>query len=238
MSGKFIVIDGADGAGKSTQTERLIAAAQARGLRATHIHFPSYEGTEGGKVVQQYLYGTFGDPASIHPMLASLPYAIDRFEQAKHVRELIATHDLVVADRYVISNMAFQGAKLPKRGRQAFTEWCAAMDYDVLGNPKEDAVLFLSVASALSEQLVNSRAAATGGRKTDLHEANRSYQRAVLDEYHRLCAQYSHWTLIDCSQTVGGKLALRPIDDIATQIEQLVFTQILTKSEQSAEVTA
>lgn len=238
MAGKFIVIDGADGAGKTTQTERLIATATERGLRATHIHFPSYEGTVGGKVVQQYLHGEFGDPASIHPMLASLPYAIDRFEQANHVRELIATHDLVVADRYVISNMAFQGAKLPKRGRQQFTDWCAAMDYEVFGNPREDAVLFLSVPSQLSEQLVRGRAGAKAGRKADLHETNRQYQRAVLLEYHRLCTQYPHWQLIDCSQNVAGELTLRPIDDIAAQITHHVFSDILKNVRMSTEVTA
>ncbi|MBI4022730.1 hypothetical protein HY375_01020 [Candidatus Berkelbacteria bacterium] len=238
MAGTFIVIDGADGAGKTTQTERLIDAAQRRGLSATFIHFPSYQGTEGGRIVQRYLHGEFGDPATIHPTLASIPYALDRFQQAGHVRELIATHDLVVADRYVISNMAFQGAKLPKRGRQTFTDWCAALDYEVFGNPREDAVLFLSVPSALSEQLVLGRASAHQGRKRDLHETNRRYQRAVLEEYQRLCAHYPHWRLINCSQEEAGAVVPRPIDDIASEIADLVFSHILKHMSVSEEVAA
>lgn len=104
MAGIFVVIDGADGAGKSTQTEHLIRAAKTRRLRATAIHFPSYEGTEGGRVVQEYLYGVYGDAASIHPKLASLPYAIDRFEQSKHLRKLIRTQNSYLDSQRVASS--------------------------------------------------------------------------------------------------------------------------------------
>ncbi|MGI6103181.1 MAG: dTMP kinase [Patescibacteria group bacterium] len=230
MAGMFIVIDGADGAGKSTQTERLIDAARARGLSATNIHFPSYQGTEGGKVVQDYLYGAFGDAASIHPKLASLPYAIDRFEQAEHLRELIRTHDLVVADRYVISNMAFQGAKLPEGEREAFTQWCATMDYEVFGNPREDAVYFLSVPTELSAALVRQRS--SDSRKTDLHEANLAYQTKVLAQYHWLCTYYPHWQLVDCSAPSDTGQTLRPIEDIAGEIEALVLDGLLVRRSQ------
>lgn len=235
MAGKFIVIDGADGAGKSTQTERLIDAARSRRLSAAYIHFPSYTGTEGGKVVQQYLHGTFGDPTGIHPVLASMPYALDRFEQAKHLRELINTNDLVVADRYVISNMAFQGAKLAIDEREPFTQWCATIDYEILQNPREDAVLFLSVPTALSAALMQKRAAEV--RAKDLHEENRAYQAKVLEQYHWLCSHYPHWHAIDCSEDRNGVQSLRSIESIGDEIMEIVFGKILEQAEQSQEAT-
>ena len=218
--GERVGLVGANGAGKSTQTDRLIDAARARGLSAINIHFPSYQGTEGGKVVQDYLYGAFGDAASIHPKLASLPYAIDRFEQAEHLRELIRTHDLVVADRYVISNMAFQGAKLSEGER----------DYEVFGNPREDAVYFLSVPTELSAALVRQRS--SDSRKTDLHEANLAYQVKVLAQYHWLCTYYPHWQLVDCSAPSDTGQALRTIEDIASEIEALVLDGLLAPRSQ------
>ncbi len=233
MGGTLIVIDGADGAGKTTQTERLIARATERGLSATSIHFPSYHGTEGGRIVQRYLHGEFGDPTSIHPVLASIPYALDRHEQSAHVRELLATHDLVVADRYVISNMAFQGAKLAESERQPFTEWAAMLDYEVFKNPREAAVVFLSVPTALSTALIKGRS--TTGRKQDLHEKNRLYQARVLAQYHWLCSYYPHWYLVDSSQNTHGELGLRTVDAIATDVEQILFEKVIPAQERIAQ---
>lgn len=236
MAATFLVIDGTDGAGKQTQTERLLAAARRRGLRAATIDFPGYARTTSGRVVRQYLDGAFGDAAVVHPMLASYPYAVDRFESAPALRQLLAENDLVVADRYVVSNIAYQAAKLPAAERPAFRDWCASLDYDVLGNPRENAVIFLSLPIEISQRLIAQRNRSQGVTvAADLHESNQRYLATVLEEYKVLCGQRDGWYEIDCSDAHNG---IRPIDDIAAEIEDLVFSRILAQSTQVTEVAA
>lgn len=226
MRGKFIVLDGADGAGKDTQANALLAAAQAQGLSAALIRFPGYDTTLSGREVKAYLAGEYGEFNAVHPKITSYLYAVDRYEQQPLLNELLEKHDLVIASRYVISNIAYQAARLPEAERPAYREWAKKLDYDVLKNPHEDAVLFLSLPVELSKTLIEKRLKqGTAGR--DIYDENLTYQRTVLGEYEYLCSTHDHWYQINCAH--DGKI--RSIDDIAQEIQQLVFTKILALAE-------
>jgi dTMP kinase len=227
MRGKLIVLDGTDGSGKDTQTDLLLKAAQKRGLSAAIIRFPSHGETFSGRVIRdEYLTGKLGDLADCHPKLVCYLYAVDRFEQQAALNKLLSSHDLVIATRYVISNIAYQAARIPEADRMDFRQWAETLDYDVMKNPKEDAVVFLSLPVDLATQLIEKRNAGKQVAR-DLHDENKSYQRDVLSEYQTLCSSHDHWYQVDC-ELDGG---IRTIDDIAQQLDQLVFEQILIPAE-------
>src|SRR5436309_12852628 len=102
----LIAIEGIDGSGKGTQARRLIERLAASGRRAALLSFPRYGETLFGRAIGEFLNGRFGTLDQVHPFLASLLYAGDRFESRRLLAELLATHDVVVLDRYVASHLA------------------------------------------------------------------------------------------------------------------------------------
>lgn len=218
----FIVLDGTDGSGKDTQTDQLLAAAKRRGISAATIRYPAYEQTFSGSVIRAYQSGEFGDLSVCHPKLACYPYAVDRYEQQPKLQALLAANDLVIASRYVISNIAYQAVRVPEAERAAFRVWAETLDYEVMKNPREDAVIFLSLPVELSDQLIAKRNAGKAAVR-DLYDENQAYRRDVLREYQLLCASHDHWHQVHCE----AGTAIRSIEDIAQEIEQLVFERIL-----------
>jgi len=221
MRGRFTVLDGADGAGKDTQADQLLAAAKRRGVSAAIIRFPAYEQTFSGAVIRDYQRGTFGELKDCHPKLVSYLYAVDRFEMQAHLRDLLEAHELVIASRYVISNIAYMAARLPSDQRPEFRAWLERLDYEVLGNPREDMVVFLSLPINLSDQLIAKRK----GIHRDMNDENAVYRTEVLAEYEALCGMHDHWHKIDCA---AGD-TIRTIEDIAAELEQLVFERSATE---------
>ncbi|MFM7836280.1 MAG: thymidylate kinase, partial [Planctomycetaceae bacterium] len=103
---RLIAIEGIDGAGKGTQASRLKESLAARGLRAAVLQFPRYSATSFGAAIGDFLNGRFGTLAEVHPQLAAVLYAGDRFESRGLLLELMEQHDVVVLDRFVGSNLA------------------------------------------------------------------------------------------------------------------------------------
>ncbi len=218
MRGKFIVLDGADGAGKDTQADRLLAAAERRGMSAAVIRFPAYDQTFSGQTIRAYQSGEFGELADCHPKLVSYLYAVDRYELQPELNRLLDTHDLVIASRYVVSNVAYMAARLPRAERPAFRTWLERLDYEVLKNPREDMVVFLSLPTELSDTLIAKR----GTAARDLNDENAAYRAEVLGEYEALCDAHAHWRKVACN---AGD-SIRPIDDIAAELEAMVFERM------------
>src|SRR5438552_15172430 len=116
--GLLLAIEGIDGAGKGTQAARLAETAAGHGRRVASFSFPLYDGNPFSRAVADYLNGEFGGADEVHPELAALLYAGDRFHARPRLLEALAVSDLVVCDRYVASNAAHQGAKLSGDARR------------------------------------------------------------------------------------------------------------------------
>lgn len=181
--GLLVVIDGTDGSGKTTQIKLILKATQQQGLKAAEIVFPGYATTFAGSDIKAYLQGEFGPLKYTHPRVISYLYAVDRFEQQQRLLTLLQENDLVIAGRYVPSNVAYQAAKLPIKQRQDFRQWCEALDYKVLGNRREDAVIFISLPPRLSGALITQRNKRQKPER-DIHEENLKYMEQVWQEYH------------------------------------------------------
>ncbi|MFH1590750.1 MAG: thymidylate kinase [archaeon] len=198
MTGILIVIDGGDAAGKKTQTALLVERLKKEGNTVHTLDFPQYE-SFFGKLVARYLRGEFGSLDEVKPELVSLLYALDRFDQADVIKGWVAEGAIVVLDRYVESNLAYQSAKL-KGDIAAFVSWIQELEHGKLGIPKADLVCYLHVPVDVSEKLMADRPDKSylGGEKSDIHEADRNFQRRVVETYLALSKRMG-WKVVECA---------------------------------------
>jgi dTMP kinase len=108
----FIVIEGLDGSGKSTQLKLLKKYLDEQHIPYHFLHFPRTDDGLFGDLVARFLRGDLGKNDEVNPYLVGLIYAGDREHSKNTINQWITTGNLVIVDRYVHSNMAFQGAKL------------------------------------------------------------------------------------------------------------------------------
>ena len=216
--GKLIVIEGTDGSGKSTQF-RLMSEHLAKDGRAfRHIVFPRYD-QESSALIRMYLGGAFGSkPSDVNAYAASAFYAVDRFASFKmDWGQWYKDGGLVLSDRYTTSNAVHQTSKELPENRAAFLQWLSDFEYNKLGLPQPDLILYLDVPTDFSEKMLRSREASTGTH-ADIHEQDMAYL-ATCRECGRAAAEYYGWTVIQCVK--DG--AMRTMEDIHQEIYQHIL---------------
>lgn len=214
----FIAIEGIDGSGKGTQAARLHAYLMSKGHKSALLSFPRYQQTMFGQKIGDFLNGRFGTLESVHPLLASLLFAGDRFESRELIQTAIANHDVVICDRYVASNVAHQGAKASGTERHELIEWIQHLEYSIYKLPRADLTLFLDVDVEHAQELIAAKSRRDYTDKAaDLQEADANYLRRVREVYLEL-ARKQQWTSINCVQGAH----VRTIDEIAVEIGAIV----------------
>jgi len=217
--GYLVAIEGIDGSGKGTQAQRLTKRLAAEGRRATLLSFPRYDSTFFGRAVGQYLNGAFGSLEQVHPFFSALLFAGDRFESRSLLTDALATHDVVVLDRYVASNVAHQAARLEGAGREQLIKSIEQLEFEIYRLPRPDRVVLLDLSVARARQLVASKPARSyTDRAADIQEADGAYLTQVRDLYLDLARSEPNWTVIACE----SRGSLRSIDDIAEEMAALV----------------
>ena len=146
----LVAIEGIDGAGKNTQMNRLSVRVQAAGYRVATLSFPRYSETSFSSAIATYLNRGFGDLNAVSPYMGSLLYAGDRFESLAEIQRLLTTADLLLCDRYVPSNLAYQAAKLPETERGTFLSWITHIEYEVFRVPRPNLVLYMDIGVELA----------------------------------------------------------------------------------------
>jgi dTMP kinase len=211
--GKLIVIEGTDGSGKSTQFRRLQQRLEQENRAFKHLVFPRYS-EPSSALIRMYLGGEFGgSPADVNAYAASAFYAVDRFASYKQDwGQWYEQGGLVLSDRYTTSNAVHQASKEQGEKQQAFLKWLYEFEYDKLGLPRPDLVIYLDVPTDFTEKLLRGREAATN-TSADIHEKDMSYL-ATCRETGRAAAKFYNWTVIDCVR--DG--AMRSIEDIHDEI--------------------
>ena len=196
--GKLIVIDGLDGSGKSTQLELVQKKLEDMGVPVKPISFPDYE-SPSSALVKMYLNGEFSDnPEDINAYAASSFYAVDRYASyMKYWKEDYFSGKLILAARYVSSNAIHQMVKLDESEYDRYLQWLYDYEYEKLGLPRADKVIFLDMPTNISQKLLSKRYNGDESRK-DIHEAHVSYlencRKTALYAANRL-----DWTVIQCS---------------------------------------
>ena len=196
--GKLIVIEGLDGSGKSTQTPILESELRAQGRDVKVISFPDYA-SESSALVRMYLGGEFGSrPSDVNAYAASSFYAVDRFASyMKDWKEFYAKPDsVIIATRYTSSNEIHQLAKLDREDWDDFVCWAEDFEYNKLGIPRPDAVLYLNMRYDIALSLVGNRSETTGQKK-DIHELDTDYMARCHKAAAYACAKLG-WKDIVC----------------------------------------
>ena len=142
--GKLIVIEGTDGSGKSTQFKKLTERVTAEGIEFQKLVFPQYA-EPSSALIRMYLGGEFGTkPTDVNAYAASAFYAVDRYASYKEVwGEFYESGGTVVSGRYTTSNAIHQTSKLPREQWEDFLNWLYDFEYNKLGLPEPDLVIFL-----------------------------------------------------------------------------------------------
>jgi dTMP kinase len=225
--GKLIALEGIDGSGKHTQLELLARALESRGLPALRVSFPRYE-TFFGKLVGQYLNGDFGQLQTVDPHFSALLYAGNRYEAKSETESALSDGKIVLADRYIGSNLAHQAARVPLEQRDEFIAWLKHLEYGIYGLPVENLVIYLHVPTTEAHRLVGQKAArAYTTLKRDIQEADISHLEKTALIYDRL-ATGSTWVRIDCTDTGSG--ALYSPEEIHRAVVRSVEERILSQT--------
>lgn len=211
--GKLIVIEGTDGSGKSTQFRLLTQHLERENIRFQKLVFPQYS-EPSSALIRMYLGGEFGtNPNDVNAYAASAFYAVDRYASFKKVwGDWYAQGGLVVSDRYTTSNAVHQASKEPEEKQPAFLKWLYDFEYDKLGLPRPDLVLYLDVPTDFTEQLLRRREQDTHTH-ADIHEQDTAYL-ATCRRTGRAAAEYYGWTVVSCVK--DG--VMRSIEDIHEEI--------------------
>jgi dTMP kinase len=222
---QFMVIEGLDGSGKSTQIERLLSYLKLEGINHRYLHFPRTDEGYYGELIARFLRGDLGPLESVHPYLVALIYAGNRNDAGEMIASWLANEITVVADRYVVSNIAFQCAKLDTaEEREALRDWILKFEYRYHKIPRPDINIFLDVPFQFTRQKLKGERSGEDrdylNGKMDIHEQDLDFQQKVRQVYLDLALSDLTLKVIDCSDSKGEMLSP---DQIFISIQQLLF---------------
>ena len=215
--GKLIVIEGTDGSGKSTQFRLLSEHLEKEGICFKHLVFPRYS-EESSALIRMYLGGEFGSkPGDVNAYAASSFYAVDRYASYKmDWGQWYEEGGLILSDRYTTSNAVHQASKEEGPARKAFLAWLEDFEYNKLGLPRPDLIIYLDVPTDYTEKLLRHREQDTN-TTADIHEKDMAYL-ATCRNCGRDAAQFYGWKVISCVK--DG--AMRTMEDIHQEIYSAV----------------
>ena len=212
----FIVIEGLDGAGKSTQVELLKQYLEKNGKNCEFIHFPTTDSAIFGDLISRFLRGEFGSLEQVNPYLVALLFAGDRHNLSQNITKWLSEDKVVINDRYVYSNIGFQCAKLDSQNEaDKLFNWIFDLEYEYYKIPKPDLSIFLDVPFSFTKMRLtedrkgNDRKYLQG--KIDIHEANLKFQKKVRETYLKAIEKDDKFVRIDCADSRGNMLSSEDI---------------------------
>lgn len=215
--GLFIVIDGNDGSGKSTQIKMLVDRLEEEKMDVLCMKFPNESENFFGKLIYQYLRDKNSGWEKYKPRDASVFYACDRWESSEKIKKSISEGHVVIVDRYVSANQIHQGGKIKDiEERKKFILWLDELEYKIFKIPRPNVVFYLSVPLAISEKLLEERCSC--GRQKDAHENDPDFLKNSKKSAEWLSGTQPNWIRIDC--VVGNKM--RSIEDIHDEIYEKI----------------
>jgi len=222
----LVALEGVDGAGKATQLRLVSEQLRLAGLSTEVISFPRYQQGVFGASVARFLNGDLGEPASVPPEFPALLFACDRLEHRQELLDLLERSDVVLADRYVASNAAYQAARLAGVERAAFLEWLLRVEYEVFELPRPALQVYLRVGVDTARRLVSMKETRSyTDKRYDVFENDQALQSAVAERYEDFVAHGTggRWSAIEVSDATG---APRPAEVIAESVTASVLGQL------------
>ncbi len=208
----FIVIEGLDGAGKSTQVDLLAKFLKANNKDIEYIHFPTMESPFFGDLIARFLRGEFGGLNEVNPYLVALLFAGDRYNLSNTISSWLHDNKIVINDRYVYSNIGFQCAKMTSEQEQnKLFDWILDLEYNYFKIPKPDLSIFLDVPFEFTKNRLEENRKGCDRTyldgKTDIHESDLSFQNNVRKTYLKAIDRDENFIKIDCGDNNGQMLS-------------------------------
>jgi len=221
--GHLFVIEGVDGSGKATQTEKLYQYLVAKQYPVRKVTFPDYS-SPSSSLVKMYLNGEFGsEPDAVNAFTTSLFFAVDRFASfRKNWQEAYLQGEIILADRYTTSNMIHQGSKINNQEeKEIYLNWLTDLEYRLMELPEPTCVFFLDMPPEYSLKLRQARNELKQDLTQDIHENNQQY---LLEAYYHALdiAKQQKWQIISC--VCNGQI--RTIEDIHQEITKYISTYL------------
>lgn len=211
--GKFFVFEGIDGCGKATQTRLLTEYYKSKGFEVEKIDFPQH-GERSSAMVDDYLTGKYGESKTVKPEVASIFYATDRYDASFKIKKWLAEGKIVIADRYLVSNIGHQGGKILGQGKgvsewKKYVDWLYNLEYNIFGIPKPDYTFILKTSAEFSLKLANkitdeqkkeTRAKYLGDdKKQDIHEKDGKHLENALNSYLMVAREFPNdFAVVEC----------------------------------------
>lgn len=180
--GKLIVIEGGDGLGKSTQYRLIEDMLTRKGYKVSTYDFPHKAGNPLSDLIGGFLNGKYGQ---VEPEFLSLAFAADRYISKDSLDESLESGSIVLCDRYILSNIAFQTSKLTDSDRSSkLVELIQWLEYEVYKLPKPDVEIIIT---APESHYINGIHLERNGSKdrdyslgiSDIHEKDENLQIKV-----------------------------------------------------------
>jgi len=203
MKRKFIVIEGLDGSGKSTQLILLKEYLARKRVKSVFFHYPRFDSGPYGRLIAKFLRGEFGSTESVNPYLVSVLFAGDRKDNDAKLRQYLEKDYFVVCDRYIYSNIAFQCAKLAQQDqKEQLKEWILEFEYKYNKIIKPSLSIYLNlpfyfIKNNLSGKRKGTDRSYLDGKK-DIYENDLALQKNVHAEYEKLIHQKKDFVAVDC----------------------------------------
>jgi dTMP kinase len=220
---KLFVIEGLDGAGKSTQIKLLSEFFLKQGYNCEYLHFPRTETPYYGELISRFLRGEFGSINDVDPYLVAMLYAGDRKDASEIVGGWLNSGKIVILDRYTYSNIAYQCAKLQDINKQTdLMNWILKLEFEHFAIPKPDLNIFLDVPFTFTETKLTARRSGddrnylNGGN--DIHESSLSFQRNVREMYLSVAKKDKRLAVVDCTNKNGEILFPEEIFEIIVRL--------------------
>ena len=216
------MIDGTDGSGKATQTQKLVERLKNNFYDVEMADFPQY-GQKSSGLVEEYLNGKYGTADDVGPYRASIFYACDRYDASFKIKKWLEQGKIVVANRYVTANMGHQGGKIKDTAeRKKYLDWLYHLEYEMFSIPRPDLNIILHVDAAIAQKLVDKKGGRDyiGGVKRDIHESDLNHLRAAEKVYLEISTAYPDFKLIECVQ--NGQIMTRE------EIGELIWSEAMT----------
>jgi dTMP kinase len=192
IKGKLIVLDGTDGAGKTTQTNLLVDTLRQLGYEVEIADFPKY-GSKSAGPLEEHLEGKYG---AMNPEASSIFYAVDRFDASFQIRKWLDEGKIVIANRYVTANAGHQGGKIADRAdRLKFFKWLNNLEYKIFGIPKPDLNLILHVPAKVAQKRAHKR-----DKKRDLYDRDLKHLESAEKVYLEIAQLFPNTRLVECAE--------------------------------------
>jgi dTMP kinase len=222
--GKLIVIDGTDGSGKATQVDYLTKRLKKDGYKIKIVDFPEYYKNFFGKFIGHCLSEQYYNFIGVHPKIASVLYAADRWQSKKEMEDWLKKGYIIIANRYASANQIHQGGKISNtKKRNNFIKWLNQMEYKEFGIPEPDITIYLSLPINIVLKLLEKRNSSKMMReylkkKKDVSEMDINYQKNSIKSALWLAKTQPGWKKINCSEK--GEILSRE------QIHEMVYKEV------------